>query len=174
MTGILTANAVIDDVLARFQEPLGADLHRYRNHVYRCLNYQRILLQLNVIPDDIALAWALHDIGVWTADWDYIGPSVRHVDELAPIYGIDDIERVRQMVALHHKLRGCTDEWTETFRVADRVDVSKGLLRSTLTRADITRVVDEFPYLGFHGLLVRTAAAWTARHPLHPLPMLRW
>lgn len=174
MTQLLNAHAVTDDVLDRFRKPLGSDAQRYRNHVYRGLNYQRMLLQLNVIPDDIALAWALHDIGVWTAGWDYIEPSVQYVDELASIYRVDNVERVKEMVALHHKLRRCSDNWTETFRVADRIDVSRGLLPSALTRTDIAQVVQAFPYLGFHALLARTAASWTLKHPLRPLPMLRW
>ena len=174
MTQLIDAHAVTDDVLARFDTFLGPDAQRYRNHVYRCLNYQRILLQLNVIPDDVALAWALHDIGVWTTGWDYIEPSLQYVDELASAYGVDNVERARQMVEWHHKLRPCEDRWTETFRVADRIDVSRGLIRSGVPRTDIAQVVQAFPYLGFQALLVRTAASWTLKHPLHPMPMLRW
>lgn len=174
MTQLLTANAVIDDVLERFRDPLGPDADRYRNHVYRCLNYQRILLHVNEIPDEVALAWALHDIGVWTAGWDYIGPSVQYVDELASAYGVEDVARVRQMVELHHKLRPCSDTWVETFRVADRIDVSRGLLRGALSRSDVAQVVQAFPFIGFHALLARTAAGWAVKHPLRPLPLLRW
>jgi len=134
--GILTTHTVVDNVLDRFRDALGPDAACYRNHVYRGLNYQRKLLQLNVIPDEIALAWALHDIGLWTVGWDYIGPSLRHVDELAPEYGIGDVDRVRQMVELHHKVRPCQGKWVETFRVADRIDVSRGLLLNALTRSN--------------------------------------
>jgi hypothetical protein len=171
---IVTTNAVVDGVLDAFRERLGGDAVRYRNHVYRGLNYQRMLLRLDTIPDEIALAWALHDIGIWTSSWDYIPPSLHQVDELAPKYGIGDVDRVRQMVELHHKLRPSQDEWVETFRVADRIDVTKGLLRKALTRSEIEDVVLTFPYDGFHGLLIRTAARWTTTHPLRPLPMLRW
>ena len=86
MPEILTKHAVVDDVLDTFREMLGPDAVRYRNHVYRGLNYQRKLLRLNTIPDEIAFAWALHDIGVWTSGWDYIRPSLDQVDELAPHY----------------------------------------------------------------------------------------
>jgi hypothetical protein len=171
---IVTTHAVVDDVLEWFRHALGPDAIRYRNHVYRGLNYQRKLLRLNAVPDDMALAWALHDVGVWTSGWDYIPPSLDQVDELAPRYGIGDVDRARQMVELHHKLRPCRDEWVETFRVADRIDVTKGLLRGALRRADIKRVVREFPYVGFHGLLLRTGMVWAAKHPLRPLPMFRW
>ena len=174
MHDILTTHAVVDDVLNTFRDVLGQDADRYRNHVYRGLNYQRKLLQLTEIPDEIALAWALHDIGIWTSGWDYIAPSLHQVDELAPHYRIGHADRVRQMVEWHHKVRPCQDDWVETFRVADRIDVTRGLLRGTLTRSDISHVVHAFPYIGFHALLVRTGAGWATRHPLRPLPMLRW
>jgi hypothetical protein len=64
---ILTTHAVVDDAVESFGDVLGLDAVRYRNHVYRGLNYQRKLLQLTTIPDEIALAWALHDIGIWTS-----------------------------------------------------------------------------------------------------------
>jgi len=172
--GILTTHTVVDNVLDRFQDALGPDAVCYRNHVYRGLNYQRKLLQSSTIPDEIALAWALHDIGLWTVGWDYIGPSMRYVDELAPEYGIGDVDSVRQMVELHHKVRPCQGRWVETFRVADRIDVSRGLLPGALTRSDVRQVVQAFPYLGFHSLLARTGVRWAAKHPLQPLPMFRW
>ena len=138
------------------------------------MNYQRKLLQLTTIPDEIALAWALHDIGIWTSGWDYIQPSLHQVDELAPRYRVVHVDRVRQMVEWHHKVRPCREDWAETFRVADRIDVTRGLLRGALTRSDIRQVVNTFPYNGFHVLLVRTAAGWAAKHPQRPFPMLRW
>jgi hypothetical protein len=93
---------------------------------------------------------------------------------MAPRYGIEDVGRVRQMVEWHHKLRPCQDEWVETFRVADRGDVTRGVLRGALTRSDIRQVEHAFPYVGFHALLVRTGVGWAAKHPLRPLPMFRW
>ena len=83
-----------------------------------------------MISDEIALAWALHDIGIWTSGWDYIPPSLKQVDELAPLYRIAHVDRVRQMMEWHHKVRPCRDDWVEIFRVADRIDVTRGLLRS--------------------------------------------
>ena len=85
MPDILTTHALVDDVLDSFRDVLGPHAVRYRNHVYRGMNYQRKLLQLTTIPDEIALAWALHDIGIWTSGWDYIQPSLNQVDELAPV-----------------------------------------------------------------------------------------
>lgn len=166
---VVTTNGLIDEVLARYEVP-----GNYRNHVYRGLNYQLKLLGLEEVPNDIALAWALHDIGLFTAGWDYLGPSVRLVDQLAGDYGIDNVARVRQMVELHHKLRPCRDTWVESFRVADRIDVSGGLLSGGLARSAIKDVVAAHPYAGFHGFLARTAVRWAVRHPLRPMPMMRW
>ncbi|MDA2891965.1 hypothetical protein PDG61_13655 [Mycolicibacterium sp. BiH015] len=171
---IITDHPVVDAALERFRDAVGPDFDRYRNHVYRGLNYQRWLMGIDDVPADVALAWALHDVGIWTSGWDYLPPSLRHVAELADEFGISDTSRATAMVGWHHKLRGCPDPWTETFRVADRIDVSHGLIRSGVPRAGITGVVHAFPYHGFHALLIRTAAAWTKRHPLNPLPMLRW
>ena len=99
---------------------------------------------------------------------------MRLVDQLAGDYGIDDVARVRQMVELHHKLRPCRDTWVESFRVADRIDVSGGLLSGGLARSAIKDVVAAHPYAGFHGFLARTAVRWAVRHPLRPMPMMRW
>ena len=171
---ILASHAVVDSVLETFRDALGSDATPYRNHVYRGLSYQRKLLRINTIPDDIALAWALHDIGVWTSSWDYIAPSLDQVDALAPRYDIGDVDRVRQMVQWHHKLRPCQDDWVETFRLADRIDVTRGLLRGGLTRSAIRQIEREFPNAGFHALLIRTGLRWATKHPLRPMPMMRW
>lgn len=118
MQAVLTSHAVVDGVLDDFRDGLGDDAIRYRNHVYRGLNYQRMLLGLDTIPDEMAFAWALRDIGIWITGWDYIPPSLQQVDSLAPKFGIGDVDRVRQMVALRHKVRPCGDEWVETFGVS--------------------------------------------------------
>lgn len=174
MDDLILDHEIVDDVLDGFCDALGADTIRYRNHVYRGLNYQRKLLTTNAIPDEVAVAWALHDMGLWTSGWDYIPPSMKHLAELAPRYGLRQVDRALHMVEQHHKVRRCQDEWVETFRIADRIDVARGHLRSGLTRTDIRSVVHAFPYNGFHGLLVRNGARWAATHPLRPLPMLRW
>lgn len=173
---VLVENPIIDAVLDRYAAQLGASRTDYRNHLYRGLNYQLRLLGLTQPPPEIALAWAVHDIGIWTAGtWDYLGPSAALIDELAAEFGVADIARTKEMVVDHHKLRPAADAWVETSRLADRVDVFRGLRVGTvLRRADVRDVVAALPYGGFHTFLVRSAAAWTRRHPLRPMPMLRW
>ncbi|MET9216650.1 MULTISPECIES: hypothetical protein [unclassified Nocardia] len=170
----MQAHPVIDEVLARHRAALGPDEQTYRNHVYRCANYQRALLG-GELPDAAALAWAVHDLGIWTAGtFDYLAPSAELGDELAAGFGITDPELVRTMVLEHHGLRARTDPLVETFRVADRVDVSHGVLRSGIDAGFAAQVVARFPYRGFHGFLVRSALRQAVRHPTRPLPMLRW
>lgn len=167
---------IVDTVLARYASALGPSLTDYRNHLYRGLNYQLRLLGLAEPAPEIALAWVTHDIGIWTAGtWDYLEPSVALAERLAPEFGIADPTRTKTMVADHHKLRSVDDGWVETFRLADRIDAFRGLVIGTeLHRADVDEVVGALPYGGFHAFLVRSAARWTVRHPLRPLPMLRW
>jgi hypothetical protein len=74
------------------------------------------------------------------------------------------------MVEHHHKLRPCTDAWVETFRLADRVDVTGGLVRAGLTRGDVKTVVAALPYHGFHTMLTRAGIIGAAIHQLRPLP----
>lgn len=173
---VLADNPIIDAVLDRYAAQLGDSATDYRNHLYRGMNYQLRLLGLTEPPPEIALAWAVHDIGIWTAGtWDYLPPSAALVDELAAEFGVTDTARTRAMVLEHHKLRPVSDAWVETFRLADRVDAFRGLTVGTpLGRADVREVVAALPYGGFHTFLVRSAAVWTLRHPLRPMPMLRW
>jgi hypothetical protein len=74
---VVTAHPIVDAVLDRHRDALGDDLPTYRNHVYRCINYHQLLLGAS-IPDFAALAWAAHDLGIWTArTFDYLTPSAR-------------------------------------------------------------------------------------------------
>jgi hypothetical protein len=54
------------------------------------------------------------------------------------------------------------------------VDATQGVRRFTLTRADVKSVQAAFPNLGFHNNLVRLAWGQFLRHPLNPLPMMKW
>ncbi|MFE3023666.1 hypothetical protein [Nocardia tengchongensis] len=171
---VQTAHPIVDAVLDRYRGELGESLDPYRNHVLRGLNYQRLLLR-DAVPDAAALAWAVHDLGVWTAGtWDYLAPSADLVTTHAAEFGIDDIEGTRRLVLDHHRLRRIDDRLGETFRIADRIDASRGLLRSPLGRADVESVVAQLPYVGFHAYLARRVASYALTHPLRPLPMVRW
>jgi hypothetical protein len=78
------------------------------------------------------------------------------------------------LITEHHRLRPSDDRMTETFRKADLVDVSHGLLRDHIGRPAVQAVVAQLPYRGFHAFLAKGLTGYAARHPLRPLPMLRW
>ncbi|SRX96046.1 hypothetical protein [Chlorobium tepidum TLS] [Mycobacterium shimoidei] len=169
-----TAHPIVDSTLERYADALGDDLPAYRNHVYRGLTYHQELCGA-ALPDWVALAWAVHDLGIWTAGtFDYLEPSCDLASALAGEFGITEVGRARTMIAEHHKLRALDDPMSEAFRVADRIDVSRGLLTGSLQRSFVKGVVRELPYLGFHAFLVRGLLGYAATHPRRPFPMLRW
>lgn len=146
----------------------------YRNHVYRCINYQRLMLG-EPLPDFVALAWVAHDLGIWTAGtFDYLIPSAELACAHADEFGITEVDRLERLITEHHRLRPLDDWMTETFRKADLIDVSRGLLRGQIGRSDLHAVVAQLPYRGFHAFLANGLTRYAARHPLHPFPMLRW
>ena len=146
----------------------------YRNHVYRCINYHQLLLGES-LPDFALLAWVAHDLGIWTAGtFDYLAPSADLASGHADEFGITETERLQRLITEHHRLRPSDDRMTETFRKADLVDVSRGLLRGGIRRSTVKAVVAQRPYRGFHAFLAKGLTSYAARHPLRPLPMMRW
>jgi hypothetical protein len=171
---VVTSHPIVDVVLDRYRDALGDHMPTYRNHIYRCITYHQLLLGAS-IPDFAALAWAAHDLGIWTArTFDYLTPSADLAAEHAGEFGITEIDRLQMLITEHHRLRRSDDRMTETFRKADLVDVSHGLLRNQIGRSAVQAVVAELPYRGFHAFLAKGLAGYAARHPLRPLPMLRW
>lgn len=171
---IETAHPIVDAVLERYRGELGGSYVAYRNHVLRAMNYQGMLLGESV-SDAGALAWAIHDLGVWTAGtWDYLEPSAELAEVHAAEFGVTDVEAVRRMVLDHHRVRRVEDKVVETFRIADRIDATRGLWHRPLSRADVDSAVAQLPYAGFHTYLARRGITYAVAHPLRPLPMVRW
>ncbi len=171
---VVTSHPIVDAVLDRHRDALGDDLSAYRNHVYRCITYHHLLLGFS-IPDVAALAWAVHDLGIWTAGtFDYLTPSADLGAQHAGEFGVTDIGQLRALVTEHHRLRRVDDRLTETFRQADLVDVSHGLLHNRIGRSAVRAAVAQLPYCGFHAFLAKGLTGYAARHPLRPLPMMRW
>jgi hypothetical protein len=171
---IVTAHPIVDGILDEHRGVLGTHMATYRNHVYRGLNYQQALLKAS-LPDSAALAWAVHDLGIWTAGtFDYLAPSADLAETHAKVLGVNDIDDARRMILEHHKLRRVHDRLVDTFRAADLADVSRGILPGPVGRAQVKAVVAELPYLGFHAFLADGLTRHAVRHPARPLPMLRW
>jgi hypothetical protein len=170
----VAAHPIVDAMLDRYHGALGDHMLAYRNHVYRCITYHQLLLDAP-IPDFAALSWATHDLGIWTAgSFDYLNASADLASLHAEEFGITDVHRSRMLITEHHRLRPVQDHLTETFRVADLVDVSHGLLAGNVGRSGVQAVVAQLPYCGFHAFLAKGLIRYAAGHPLRPFPMLRW
>jgi hypothetical protein len=170
----VTEHPIVEAVLDRYRDELGQQMLTYRNHVYRCITYHQMLIG-GAIPDFAALAWATHDLGIWTAGtFDYLGASADLASLHAGEFGITDVHRARMLITEHHRLRAADDRMTDTFRRADLVDVSRGIIAGPIGRSQVHAVVAQLPYSGFHAFLAKGLTDYAVRHPLRPLPMLRW
>jgi hypothetical protein len=84
---------------------------------------------------------------------------------------------IELMIDMHHKLRSYRDDrypLVEVFRKGDLVDFSLGMVKCGLPNSLIQRVKERFPNAGFHKRLVQLELGWVSRHPLNPLPILKW
>lgn len=170
----VTDHPIVEAVLDRYRDELGQHMLTYRNHVYRCISYHQLLLGAQ-IPDCAALAWAVHDLGIWTAaTFDYLSASADLASLHADEFRIKDVDQVRMLITEHHRLRPSDDHLTDTFRRADLVDVSRGLIARQIGRSQVQAVVVQLPYCGFHAFLAQGLTRYAVRHPLRPFPMLRW
>jgi hypothetical protein len=169
----------LDEVLGAHRDALGADFAGYRNHTYRVVN-----LCVALTPEaagqleKVATAAAFHDLGIWTdRTFDYLQPSVRlatsHLEKTGRQEWVRDVST---MILEHHKvsrLQDRRDSLAETFRRADWIDVSGGLLLFGLSREYIGHLSSKWPSAGFHWRLVQLSFRRLLTHPWNPLPMLR-
>jgi len=134
-----------------------------------------------------ALAAAFHDLGIWTAHtFDYLAPSAALAGEFLDC---DDLactghgarEEITAMIYEHHKItshRGAGNsagaEPVEIFRRADWMDVSLGVLSFGLPRAQLRAIFARWPNAGFHKRLAQLTWQRFRRHPLSPIPVLKW
>jgi len=171
---------LIEEILDRWRPQLGPDHAGYRNHVYRVAHHCLALHASGVDErEKVLIAASFHDLGIWSDDtFDYLAPSAG----LARRYLLETrretwIPEVESMIDLHHKIRRHRDAehpLIEAFRKSDLVDVSLGFIRCGLPKSHVRDLQTRFPNAGFHKMLVRRASRWFARHPLNPVPVLKW
>ena len=90
---------------------------------------------------------------------------------------VDWIPEIEAMIVDHHKVTPsrANQQWlVESFRRADWIDVSRGLRRFGLPRTFIAAVATTWPSAGFHRRLVQLTIDRFWKHPLTPLPMVKW
>ena len=177
---LVTSLPTVEHILDRHASELGDDLVAYRNHVYRVVNLCRAIAgDRHVELEKIAVAAAFHDLGIWTnKTFDYIAPSVALAREYLEARRLAEwIPEIDAMIADHHKVtpsRVHAHSLVEFFRRADWIDVSLGLRRFGLPSTFIAAVRATWPNAGFHRRLVELTIDRWWKHPLNPLPMVKW
>jgi hypothetical protein len=87
----------------------------------------------------------------------------------------DWLEEITSMIHWHHKFTtflGKHQKTVETFRKADWIDISLGLLTFG-QKENISAARRKFPNLGFHLFLIKQTSKRFFKHPLSPLPNFR-
>jgi hypothetical protein len=182
---LLDTVAPLDRVLEKHAVELGEDFTAYRNHCYRVLNLCAAQspgdsLQSGDALEKFALAAAFHDLGIWTAHtFDYLAPSAALACDHLACTGRGAGEEITAMIHEHHRITsyrgtGAGAGLVETFRRADWVDVSLGVLSFGLPRARLRAIFARWPNAGFHRRLAQLTWQRFRRHPLSPIPVLKW
>ena len=175
---MIEANETIDSILLSHRAALGDGYNKYRNHVYRVFN---IAIMLSM-PDEenytaLSIAAAFHDLGIWTAKtFDYLSPSTALARKYLNEHGLSPLENlVADVINNHHKLTTYqTNDIVEAFRKADLIDLSFGLFSFGVESTVLKELNKQFPSSGFHRFILRQSVKNTFRHPLNPLPMMKW
>jgi HD domain len=174
----ITRSALLDELFDASRDVLDADFAAYRNHAYRVLNFAHAL---GPPPADagrkLEIACFFHDLGIWTdGTFDYLEPSARRAREYLEREGLSTwAVDVTRMITEHHKITSASGvTLVDTFRRADWIDVSLGLVRFGVDRERVAEIRAAFPNQGFHRRLVALGTARLLSHPTNPLPMLKW
>ena len=175
------SNPLIEEALSPWRDTIGSVYEGYRGHVYRVFNF---CLALHPATDEdrakLAIAVVFHDIGLWSdRTLDYLSPSVMQAQLYLERVGRGAwAEEIGLMIDRHHQITPYNSEarypLVEVFRKADLADFSLGVLTGTISASNVKAIKREFPNAGFHLFLVITGVRWFLKHPLRPLPFLKW
>lgn len=125
----------------------------------------------------LATAAAFHDIGIWTAHtFDYLSPSIQMAEAYLNQNRLNSwISPVSEIIANHHKLSSYRNNpLAESFRKADLIDLSHGLISFGIPRKKIAETEMQYPVLGFRTFIAKEILKNIIRHPLNPLPIVKW
>jgi hypothetical protein len=172
------SNETIELLMHAFKPVLGADYDKYKNHVYRVFLNCLLMDNEKNNEEKYAIATVFHDIGIWTnSTFDYLDSSIEQVKIYLTETGKQDwIAEISLMIYWHHKMskyEGSHNIIVETFRKADWIDLSLGLLTYGFNRQNIKANRKEFPNLGFHIFLIKETLKNVFKHPFNPLPMYK-
>jgi hypothetical protein len=177
---IETNHPLIEEILSGWKDRIGDDYAGYRGHVYRMFNFCLALRQCSEEEKTkLAVTACLHDIGLWSDNTvDYIPPSIVEAKRYLSETGREAwSEEIGLTIELHRKVRpyrGDRSPLVEVFRKGDLVDFSIGFFKCGLPKSFIKEVKVGIPNAGFHRFLMKDAKDWLSKHPLSPLPFMRW
>jgi hypothetical protein len=176
MKQIITNN-IIDEILNAYREELATNYEPYRNHVYRVYNFSLTQLDSKEDLEKLSIAAAFHDIGIWTnKTLDYLEPSTTLAREYCrkQNLSISDTNEVEMMINNHHKLSNVKSSvLAETFREADLIDLSLGLVSKGRKREQIKLIRELFPNKGFHLFLIKLFLKNLITNPSNPFPIFK-
>jgi len=175
-----TSIPFLEEILAPWQETIGADFLGYRNHVTRMLNFCFYLATPNEEErKKLIISAAFHDIGIWSkGTTDYLAPSVEQAISYLNENNLSSwSEEISLIIDEHHKIRAVNHTkfpLIELFRRADLVDFSLGFAKNSVEKSFIRKVKKELPNAGFHKRLMQLTWQRVKKHPLSPFPMIKW
>ncbi|HET9908883.1 MAG TPA: hypothetical protein VFQ23_19690 [Anaerolineales bacterium] len=177
---IISCIPLVEEILETRKLNFENDYAGYKNHVYRMINFCFALRDCDKEESEkLIIAGCFHDIGIWLGNtFDYLHPSIALAKEYLKQNGLEHWHvEMELMIDMHHKLMPYRDErypLVEVFRKGDLVDFSLGIVKCGLPKSFVNRVKSQFPNAGFHKRLVQLELSWVAKHPLNPLPILKW
>jgi len=174
----LSDNLLIEQILEEFSVHLLNDFAKYRNHVYRVFYLCTTIDADPKNKNKYAIASAFHDLGIWTnATFDYLEPSISLARKWLSEQGdIDRSDEITRMIDMHHKVSRYSGEYSqtvETFRKADWIDVSLGLIKFGVRKETVHLIGKNYPKRGFHRFLAKKVLKNLIIHPENPLPMFK-
>ena len=171
---------LLEQIFLAWKDTIGVEYQGYRNHVYRMIHFCLALKDCTEEEQEkIIIAAAFHDLGIWIEDTvDYIPPSVPPAMNYLRSRNLEKwSEEIKLMITEHHKITPYKDTkypLVEIFRQGDLVDFSLGIFKFGIPKTYIEEVKARFTNSNFHKNLGKRAIKWFFKHPLNPVPMMKF
>jgi hypothetical protein len=164
------------DALASLRSVTGETHGPMERHCLRCRHIAAQIAQRRgwaIDPDLLTVASILHDIGLYPAasrGGVYTADGATLARELLARHGWEKerIERCADAIDRHHDVRSqlARSSDAEALRLADRVELTSGLLAAGLDRAWLSALRREIPVRGLWGELAREVGRALRQRPL--------
>ncbi len=169
---------LITEILTSYKNELGMNFEKYHNHACRVFLFAAKLSKANEEQQkQLAIAAAFHDMGIWSANtMDYLDPSIKLAAEYLTEHKLEHwTESVSQIIDNHHKLTPFkNNQLAESFRKADLIDLTFGFIKFGLSSSQISEYNKLFPAKGFQPYIFKEVFKNIVKHPLNPLPIMKW